>query len=115
MNPPVVSSLGHQLMAVSIDEQIRRLLHKWVAVSLDGYKDGTSVAFEPESELVVNLTYYMLSFISMKPTPGMQVIYHNFSTFVLSIEIMTTFIHHRQSNTALQTQQTTLLIGNLRY
>lgn len=77
-----MSSLGHQLMAVRIDEQLRRLLLKWVAASLDGWKDGAGITFEPESELAVNLAYYTLSFASMKPTPGMQVICHVISVFL---------------------------------
>jgi len=66
-------SKGHQLFAQRVDEQLQVLLISAIERALNNVDEGLAERYRPEMEAVVGISYYVLSFMSGRPTPGMQV------------------------------------------
>jgi hypothetical protein len=71
-------SLGYQLFAHRIDGDLQRLLCQYASAVGEGispfaFSNNTNGFYKPECEAIVSLSYYFLSFMCNKPTPGMRV------------------------------------------
>lgn len=70
---------GVQLLAITIDEQLQKLIIGSLSAALDTFHVGCGQMFQVEIEALVTIIFWMGTYLHNKATPGMKAFHLKFN------------------------------------